>query len=151
MTAEAVRGCVESLTTVDATLLADVAVDAASACARCRSGRGCGAGVFTGAPRRRVLRLPVPPGARIEVGAEVTVRIPGESLLRATLLAYGLPLAGLLCGGVAGFALDGGDVVAALAAAAGLAVGAVAARAQAQRRCWHDEAASMLTLEAGSP
>ena len=151
MSAEAVRGRVERLTTVDATLLADVAVDAASACARCRAGRGCGAGVFSGVPRRRVLRLPVPPGERIEVGAEVTVRIPGESLLRATLLAYGLPLAGLLLGGVAGLVLDGGDVAAALAAAAGLLVGAFAARSQAERRCWHDEAASMLTVEAGSP
>ena len=151
MSAEAVRGRVESLTTVDATLHADVAIDAASACARCRAGRGCGAGVFTGVPRQRVIRLPVPRGERIEVGAEVTVRIPGESLLRAALLAYGLPLAGLIGGGVAGFALDGGDVVAALAAAAGLAVGAFAARSQAHRRCWHEGAASMLTLEAGNP
>ena len=44
-----------------------------------------------------------------------------------------------------------GDVVAALAAAAGLAVGAFAARSQAHRRCWHEGAASMLTLEAGKP
>jgi len=151
MMAEVVRGRVESLTTVDATVHADVAVDAANACARCRSGRGCGAGVFTGAPRRRVIRLAVPPGEYIAVGADVTIRIPGASLLRATLLAYGLPLAGLLCGGIAGLALDSGDIVAALAAGAGLAVGAFAARSQALRRCWHDEAASMLTLEAGSP
>lgn len=144
-------GRVESLVTVGSIVHAEVLVDAAGACARCRAGRGCGAGVFAGAPRRRVIRLPVPAGERVTVGADVRILIPGESLLRATLLAYGLPLAGLLAGGMVGIAIGATDAVAAVTAAAGLAAGIVAARARALRHCRYDDADALLTLEPGPP
>lgn len=142
-------GRVESLTTVEGILHAEVAVDAAGACARCRSGRGCGAGVFTGASRRRVIRLPVPVGEEVTVGANVSIRIPGESLLLATLLAYGLPLAGLLGGAIAGIVVGAADGVSALLAAAGMAAGIVVARSRARRHCACRDADALLTLDAG--
>ena len=76
---------------------ADVIVDGAAPCARCAEGRGCGAGIFTGRDGQQHLRLTVPDGISLAVGDSVTVSMQGRTLLAASALAYGLPLAGLLC------------------------------------------------------
>jgi positive regulator of sigma E activity len=98
-----------------------------------------------------VIRLPVPAGEEVTVGANVSIRIPGESLLRATLLAYGLPLAGLLGGGVAGIVVGAADGVSAVIAAAGLVAGIVVARSRARRHCAYRDAEALLSLDTGRP
>lgn len=70
-------------------------VDAGAACARCAAGRGCGAGVF-GTGRTRELELARPATAQFVPGDRVTLALPARRLLRASLLAYGLPLLTLL-------------------------------------------------------
>ncbi len=55
------------------------------------------------------------------VGDSVVVAVPDRYLLLASLLVYGLPLAGLLGGALAGFAALGSDLGAAVGASAGAA------------------------------
>jgi positive regulator of sigma E activity len=72
-------------------------------------------------PQRQQLTLPA--SGSIPVGAAVTVTLPDRYLLAGALLLYGLPLAALLAGAVAGAAVLGSD----LAAAAGAALSLLAA------------------------
>jgi positive regulator of sigma E activity len=72
-------------------------------------------------PQREQLTLAA--DGAIPVGAAVAVTLPDRYLLAGALLLYGLPLAALLAGAVAGTAALGSD----LAAAAGAALGLLAA------------------------
>ena len=67
---------------------------------------------------------------RLRPGAEVVVGVPDGALLRAAMLAYGLPLAALVCGAALGSIAGalGGGVGAALGLAAGAALATRAAR-----------------------
>jgi sigma-E factor negative regulatory protein RseC len=150
MQAPEVTGRVTALVEGAETLEADVAVATSAACARCRAGRGCGAGLPGVSSAERTLRVAVPDGISLVVGDPVTLCISGPSLLAAAGIAYGLPLAGLLSGALLGQALVPGDLGAPLAALAGLVAGAWIARRRAARFCWQHEEQGLLTLEAGS-
>jgi sigma-E factor negative regulatory protein RseC len=80
---------------------ATVAV-AASVCARCAAGKGCGAGLLGAAARRRRFTVPVPEGCELRPGDRVSLMLAPRHLLRASLMVYGLPLAALVT--VPGFA-----------------------------------------------
>jgi len=103
-------------------------------CPRCASGRGCGAGLTggNGVPRRVDAVLP----AHLEVGDgdDVWLEFPSQNLLRAALIVYGLPLAGMLV--VAGGTyLAGSSDLQAVAATLLAGLGGVATgRAYLQRR-----------------
>ncbi len=75
---------------------ATVSVDAAQVCARCAAGKGCGAGLLTGASRLRLIDVDVPPGMDLKPGDDVKLTIAPSHLLHAAVLAYGLPLAGVV-------------------------------------------------------
>ncbi len=66
------------------------------ACPRCAAGHGCGAGIFAGRGGDVTLTVPIEPGTTVHVGERVSLSLTEGSLLRATVLAYGLPLGGLL-------------------------------------------------------
>lgn len=104
---------------------ATVAIESAVACPRCAEGRGCGAGLFQSRRKRQLLEVDVPAGMQVAPGDEVAVTIGPQSLLKAALYAYGLPLGGMLAmlalAGLLWPALDDAGHVA--AAAAGLAGG----------------------------
>ena len=72
------------------------------------------------------------PTGSLPVDAPVALVLPGSRLLRAACLAYGLPLAGLLVGALAGHPV-GGDAAAALAAVLGAAGGLILGRVLALR------------------
>ncbi len=72
-------------------------------------------------------------GPEARPGDEVEVLIPREDRLRAALLLFGLPLAGLLAGAAAG-ALAGGETAEIAGAGAGLAAGFAAGRLLQRRR-----------------
>lgn len=95
---------------------------AAAGCPRCASGKGCGAGVFAGNGERSVDAL-IAPGLQLLEGDSVCLELAPRSLLRASLLAFGLPLAGGVTGAVLGYLAGGGDTVTAVAAILGLAGG----------------------------
>ncbi len=109
---------------------ATVSVDAAANCARCAAGKGCGAGLLTGSNRSRLIEVQLASGLGLKVGDEVKLALAPANLLRAALLAYGLPLGGMLIAlGVAGFldrALD--DQIAVVLAVGGLAGGTLLGR-----------------------
>jgi positive regulator of sigma E activity len=129
-----VTGRVLSLIDGDDGLRADVVLDSLPACARCRAGRGCGAGVFTPENAKRRVRVGIPAGSPVAIGDTVCLAVTGTSVSAAAFTAYGLPLVGALAGGITGLLLSAGDAVAAAIVAAGLLAGAGLARRRARRR-----------------
>lgn len=107
-----------------------VVVDAPVACRRCASGKGCGAGLLAGSAKSRRIDVIAPAGITFEIGDVVTLTLAPAQLLRAALIAYGLPLVALvgsawLASGVAG----GQDNPAAIGIVlAGMALGFLASR-----------------------
>ena len=75
---------------------ATVMVDAALVCARCAAGKGCGAGLLTGASRSRLIDVSVTPGMDLKPGDDVRLTLAPSHLQRAAVLAYGMPLAGVI-------------------------------------------------------
>lgn len=146
---EEVTGRVTALVEGRSSLEADIAVATNVACARCRAGRGCGAGFPGAAGRERQLRVAVPKGIKLVVGDAVTLHVSGSALLAAAAIAYGLPLAGLLAGALLGHVLVPGDLGGVTTALVGLVGGGWMARRRAARFCWQHEAEGLVRLEAG--
>ncbi|MDX1569473.1 MAG: SoxR reducing system RseC family protein [Xanthomonadales bacterium] len=77
---------------------ATVAVAPVSGCSRCAEGRGCGLGLFAGLLGERTREITVPARPGLQVGQSVRLEINPSALVAASLLAYGIPLLGLLLG-----------------------------------------------------
>lgn len=105
-----------------------VRFERASACTACRAARLCAGNSTT-----RDLALALPAGYRLSVGDRVRVGVPEASALRATLIAYITPLAGLLAGLALGSAAGFGDAGAAVLGFSGLGGGLWAMRHLAER------------------
>jgi sigma-E factor negative regulatory protein RseC len=118
-----------------------VAVEAALVCARCASGRGCGAGIFAARQGVRRLDVALQEGGDFAEGDAVSIELAPGNVLRAALLVYGLPLAGAAAGAAAAYAFALGDAGAAATALVGLAAGAMAGR----RRLRDDACAARFT------
>ncbi|MBT8087190.1 MAG: SoxR reducing system RseC family protein [Gammaproteobacteria bacterium] len=132
------RGRVIQVDTTRTALLAEVEVDAAPACARCASGKGCGAGLLTGDKRRRVQAM-VASGMEIHAGDEVRIELAPGNLLQASWLVYGLPLTGAVATAAVAYLLKLGDLAAAIAAIIGVAAGALFARSRLRETtCLHE-------------
>lgn len=109
----------------------------ASGCGRCTGPGGCGGGLGAGlacrpGPTYRVLN-----SAGSVAGARVHVILPGRTVRRSALAAYGYPLLALLGGSVVGSEL-GGEAGALAGALAGLCVGWLQLR-RAEWRCRSDD------------
>jgi sigma-E factor negative regulatory protein RseC len=101
----------------------------AGRCALCPGGGACEAALFSG--DRPLHRLRARTGARdVAPGAQVVVGVRDGALLRAAVMAYGLPLGTLLAGAFLGSVTGpwGGGVGAALGLTAGLVFAARAGR-----------------------
>ena len=112
-----------------------VSVEGGAICPRCAEGRGCGAGLYGQSSGRRLVDARIPDGMKVSVGDTVHLTISPRDLLGASLLAYGLPLAGLVLGALAaaGLARAPGDAVAVALAAAGLGAGLALGRWRLRR------------------
>ncbi len=110
-----------------------VEVDGGVVCARCASGKGCGAGLLGSRRTGGVIEAVVGPEAALAVGDKVRLHLAGTNLLAAAWLAYGLPLGGALAGAALAFIMRLGDPAAAGFAIAGLLVGLAAGRWRLQR------------------
>jgi len=110
-----------------------VEVDTAVSCARCASGKGCGAGIFGSDSGPRRLEAPVVGQLELREGDEVQIELAPRSVLQAALIVYGAPLAAaLLASGIAFLAnLSDGEAV--LAVTAGIGLGAFASRQRLRR------------------
>lgn len=109
---------------------AQVTVTSPLTCARCVSGRGCGAGLMLAGDRRRQIELAIPPGLSLRPGDAVRLTMAPAQLLRAALLAYGLPLGTMLLFLALAWGATGGlpDAMAVPAALVGLVAGLLAGR-----------------------
>ncbi|MDJ0700960.1 MAG: SoxR reducing system RseC family protein [Woeseiaceae bacterium] len=107
-------------------------VDATLACARCASGKGCGAAYFAKDGNRQI-RAQLLPGLRVREGQQVKVELAGSNLLRAAMLVYGVPLTGAVAGASLAWALQAGDLVAAALAIAGIGAGLMVSRLMLRR------------------
>lgn len=116
------RGRVIDIDTTGSSLLAEVEVEQAPSCARCASGKGCGAGLLAGDRRRRV-HAQVANGMEIRAGDEVRIELAPRNLLRASWLVYGLPLTGAVTTAAMAYLLQFGDLGAAIAAIFGVVAG----------------------------
>lgn len=114
---------------------ATVEVERIAACARCAAGKGCGAGLLSGSSKAAMFEVALSPHSHFSAGDEVRLKLEPAHLLRATILVYGLPLAGMLLGVGAGSLISRPltDGVAVTYTLAGLAAGFVAGRWQLNR------------------
>jgi positive regulator of sigma E activity len=102
--------------------MAQVRLDAASACSGCGSRGTCG----SGNKAEQVIRMAVP--AHVRLGDTVTLAMPSSSVALAALLGYLLPPAALLAGAVIGAGDGGDDLHAVIGAGVGLLAGLALAR-----------------------
>jgi sigma-E factor negative regulatory protein RseC len=109
---------------------ATVVIESPLACRRCAEGKGCGAGIFQAGDRAREIRVTIPAGMQAREGDSIELAIGPEFLLRAALLAYGLPLASMLIFLSLAWMLSGnpGDGPGIALATIGLVVGIIAGR-----------------------
>ena len=128
------QGQIISLSRNELGTRAVVAVDAAAACPRCASGKGCGAALLGGEMRR--VEVLIPNGVSVDKGDVVAISMDSESLLKASLLIYGLPLIAALLGAAVAYGLSLSDAAASIMALAGLIAGIAIARRRVSRlRC----------------
>ena len=111
-----------------------IAVEPVSACRRCMQGRGCGAGLLYASGSTEIA-VSAPSGLVLAPGDVVELRLPAAALLRAALLAYGLPLAGLLLGASSAALTGAGELVTVTAAGVGMLAGVLAARRRLSLTC----------------
>lgn len=92
-------------------------------CGRCHEPGGCGgqslSQMFCAKPREYALLNTI----AAEVGDKVVLGVPDGVLNRTALLAYVLPVVGVLLGAIGGRALAGSDSAAVVGAAVGLLLG----------------------------
>ena len=89
---ESAIGTVSSVAEGVATLV----VAAPITCHRCAAGRGCGAGLLGSNEKPRRVETSIPAGMTLAVGDQVRLTVAPRHLLRAAILAYGLPLISML-------------------------------------------------------
>ena len=70
------------------------------ACDQCELNKGCGTGALSRLIGRRPRPLVIDSEQDCEPGDQVVLELPESALVRASLLLYGLPLLGLLLGGL---------------------------------------------------
>ena len=103
-------------------------------CPRCATGKGCGAGVLGGDERPRRVEAIVPGHLELHKGDPVWLDLASQDLLHAALVAYGLPLAGMLVAAGGVYLAAPGDLQAILVTLLGGFVGVVASRIYVRRR-----------------
>jgi sigma-E factor negative regulatory protein RseC len=89
-------------------------------CGRCHEAGGCGGVAFARLLGRAGRLVRAPNACNAQPGERVCLLLPARALSRLATLLYGLPLAGLLLGAVAGNTL--GDVAALAGGVAGFAL-----------------------------
>lgn len=104
-----------------------------TSCGTCVSAKACGAKSGHSAGWLVARRFAVDNDYGLEVGDRVVIGISDQTLLRASMTAYGLPLLSLFAAGFVAKSMGGGDAVCAAAAIGGLLFGMVAARLRARR------------------
>jgi positive regulator of sigma E activity len=113
-----------------------VEIAAAPICSRCASGKGCGAGIFSGDERPRSVDALLARGLAVREGDRVSIELAPDNLLRAALLVYGLPLTGAITASAVAWLLGADDLIAAAMAVVGTGLGMMTGRVRLRKsRC----------------
>lgn len=112
---------------------ATVEVNTAVFCSRCASGKGCGAGIFGSDRGPRRLDAPVIGPLELREGDEVQIELAPQSVLRAALLVYGIPLAVMVLVTAIAYLAQLTDAEAVLALIAGITVSVIVSRRRLRR------------------
>lgn len=102
-----------------------------SSCGSCASAAHCSSsapGIGTVASRIHARRFPLDNGSQLHVGDRVVIGVEDRALIRASLVAYALPLVFALAAGCLAQSAWGSDGMTMTAMAAGLGFGLIAAR-----------------------
>jgi len=94
-----------------------------SACGHCEMSQGCGTGALGRLLGKRLRPLVIETEKDCQPGDEVELALPEASLVRASLLVYGLPLLGMLLGGSTASLFYVSDWLVPVASIAGFAAG----------------------------
>lgn len=113
--------------------LAVVAVARQSACGSCSAKTGCGTSLIGSLFPQREQRLRLPNTVQAEPGDRVVIGLPEAGLQRASLMLYGLPLAGLIGGAALGQAWGGDELRSVLGGVLGAVLALFAVRRWAAR------------------
>lgn len=97
--------------------------DPATSCGGCSAKRSCGTALLPDMFGKADRRVPIPNDFNARVGEGVMVGIPEGALVRASGIAYILPLVVMLAAGLAADRLIGGDAAALAGAVTGLIAG----------------------------
>ena len=95
----------------------------ASACGNCEMNQGCGTGALGRLLGKRSRPLVIESDRHYQPGDEVEVVLPESSLVQASLLVYGLPLAGMLVAGLLASATSDSEWLVAIASLCGFTAG----------------------------
>ncbi len=127
------RGRVIAVTGFDPAPHALVEVDASINCARCAEGKGCGAGLLGRTSGSRRVDALITRGLQVREGDEVRIELAPGNLLQASVIVYGLPLAGAVLGAAVAYFFGLGELYAAMAALGGILAGLILARLRLRR------------------
>jgi sigma-E factor negative regulatory protein RseC len=116
-----------------------------SACQSCQLENSCGQGLISKMSSERSMQLWLNNPLNAQVGQTVTISIPDEGLLKASVLMFVIPLLLMLAGSAAAMQLFGGDLAAISGGAAGLLSGFYIARVKSA--AMHDDARFMPLME----
>lgn len=115
---------------------ATVSVKTVDFCARCASGKGCGAGLYGSRGGSRHFEAPISGAIDLHEGDEVQVELAPHNVLRAALQVYGAPLLGVLIMTGLAYLADWSDWQGAAAGGFGVLAGVAISRYRLQRaRC----------------
>jgi positive regulator of sigma E activity len=118
-----------------------VVVEVASVvvCERCESGKGCGAGLLGQVSGDRLVAATVAENLEVRNGDLVSIELAPRNVLRAAVVVYGYPLSGAVLAAFVAYAVELGDIAAALAALSGLVAGILVAKIRLQKtHCLRD-------------
>ena len=133
------RGRILSIHPDAAPPYAVVEVAASAGCARCASGKGCGAGILGGSEKTRCIDALIAQGLEVRAGDRVSIQLAPANLMRAALLVYGLPLTGAIVASAAAWLLGTGDSGAVAMALFGAGLGMLLGRLRLRKaRCLRD-------------
>jgi sigma-E factor negative regulatory protein RseC len=99
-----------------------------SACQSCQLENSCGQGLITKMSSERSMQLWLNNALNAQVGQTVTISIPDEGLLKASILMFVIPLLLMLVGAGAAMQLFGSDLAAIMGGGVGLISGFYVAR-----------------------